>query len=136
MAHGWDVHRSFSAKRMDTGRESPQNLQKNLSAFCDSEAIIWEEPGHPPWATQSHAIFWGLASRASSGFQDRAMLRSYRAPPNFRCQRPIIPSSAGAFFVNKHGPPKMAESCFFQPENSLICRETGFQVFGVNCSSR
>ena len=99
----------------------PKNLQKNLSAFCDSEAIIWEEPGHPPWATQNAETFRGwlrglpVASRIE-------LSRSYRAPPNFRCEIP----PQGRFF-NKHGPPKMAESFFFQPENSLICRETGFQ---------
>lgn len=34
MAHGWDVHGRFSAKRMDMGREAPQKFaEKSVSVL-------------------------------------------------------------------------------------------------------
>lgn len=118
----------------------PKNLQKNLSAFCDSEAIIWEEPGHPPWATQNAETFRGwlrglpVASRIE-------LSRSYRAPPNFRCQRPWNPS-AGAFF-QQTWPPQDGREFFFSawkfphlPGDRIPGCLTWSPVFGVNCSSR
>lgn len=125
MAHGWDVHGRFSAKRMDMGRELPKNLQKNLSAFCDSEAIIWEEPGHPPWGTQNAETFRGwlrglpVASRIEQS-------RSYRASPKFQVSKTHHPSIRRGVFSTNMAPPRWLR-VFLQPENSLICRETGFQ---------
>jgi len=103
----------------------PKNLQKNLSAFCDSEAIIWEEPGHPPWGTQNAETFRGwlrglpVASRIE-------LSRSYRASPKFQVSKTHHPSIRRGVFSTNMAPPRWLR-VFLQPENSLICRETGFQ---------
>ena len=113
MAHGWDVHRSFSAKRMDTGRESPQYLQKICQRFVTRKLSFGKSRATHPGPPKATLSFGGwlrglpVASRIEqcSGATEHPQISGVKGPSSLHPQ--------GRFLSTNMAPPRWPRVVFF-----------------------